>query len=70
MSPQKPRLSVASHHHFQRSIAADDYGGDEIDRELDEITSDPILERYCKPRKASQTARVLRILDDLERGGE
>jgi hypothetical protein len=35
----------------------------------DDLTADPLVERYARPRKENQAARVLAILDQLERGG-
>lgn len=56
-------VTVAQHEHFRRSMAPpppDEY---------DDFTADPLIERYARPRKEAQAARVLAILDHLERGG-
>lgn len=34
-----------------------------------DLTADPLVERYARPRKESQAARVLAILDQLEGSG-
>ena len=41
----------------------------EYERRLEaEAAGDPLVERYAKPRKEREAAKVLQILDQLERG--
>ena len=58
-----PTVSV----HFLRSTLTDERGGDEIDRDLDEmIQVDPYNGDSPSKRKDSELTRVLAILDSLE----
>lgn len=59
------RVSIADHDAFLSSLLTED----DLD-ELSELVVDPLTERHAKPRKESETAKVLSILDELERSGE
>ena len=63
-------ISVDQHRHFQRSLATDDQGRDEIDRGLDEDRVEVPWPEINPPtrRKDSEVARILDILDNLTSG--
>jgi hypothetical protein len=69
-TPERRRVSIAEHQHFQKHIAASlaaQQPADEIDASLE---ADPMIERIARRRKNSEAARTLAILDELERSNE
>ena len=58
---QSRRVSVDDHMAFRDSIARPS-SFDELD-----LSVDPLVEKFARPRKERQAARVLEILDQLER---
>jgi hypothetical protein len=69
-APERRRVSIAEHQQFQKHIAASlaaQQPADEID---DELEADPAVELHARRRKNSEAARVLAILDELERSNE
>lgn len=62
--------TVQEHDHFIRSIATDERGIDEIDREIDDrIVVDPFGGDPPSKRSDKEISRVLSILDELEERG-
>lgn len=62
------RISISEHEAWQHSLLTlSDH--DEID-EVDGLVADPLTERHAKPQKESQAARLIDILDELERSAE
>ena len=57
------RVTAADHQAFRESLATPARSFDEIDHAV----GDPLTERFLRPRKESQAARVLLILDELQR---
>lgn len=62
----------AADHHFQRSLATDDQGRDEIDRGLDDDRVEVPWPKINPPsrRKDSEVTRLLDLLDNLPTGKE
>lgn len=68
---ERRSVSVEDHLHFLRSLATDDRGVDEIDREIDDILVVDPYEVHAPSRKSdADLNRVLAILDNLESGKE
>lgn len=62
--PCKRSISVSEHAAFRQTLAAKPAFD-----EIDELVGDPMIERHGNRRKYKDAARVLRILNELERGG-
>jgi len=63
---QRRTVTVDDHLHFRRSLATDDCGRDEIDRELDEhLQIDPYVTGTNNRRSDKELARMLSLIDNL-----
>jgi hypothetical protein len=62
------RVSVAEHQQFQKHLAAS-LGDQQPTDEIDDQLADPVLDHLPSYQSKKKTARVLGILDQLNREG-
>lgn len=61
----RQRVSIGDHERFREALSPARQCSDEID----ELVSDPLVERHATRRREHETARMLRLLDELQPGG-
>lgn len=67
----KRRVTPDDQLHFRRSIATDERGVDEIDREIDEyLEVDPYVTGTNNRRSDRELARMLELIDNLPISGD
>jgi hypothetical protein len=66
-TPERRRVSVAEHEQFQKHLAAS--LTDQRPDPIDDALADPVLDHLPSYQSKKKTARVLGILDQLNREG-
>jgi hypothetical protein len=67
-APERRRVSVAEHERFRADIAAS-LGDQQPVDEIDDALGDPVLDHLPSYQSKKKTARVLGILDQLNKEG-